>query len=96
MISKTSPIPSRDRLAYRRYYASGNDLMKLNIELVGMISKYALSQHDPQTTKEVMEVINYITTVTKAEDILKYVIMYEFTEQEVFNFLVKAITTVYN
>lgn len=95
-MSKTSPIPSRDRLAYRRYYASGNDLMKLNVELIETISKHAISQSNPQTMKEVMTVINYITTAKKAEDILRYVIMYEFTDQDTFNFLVKSITTVYN
>lgn len=95
-MTKTSPIPSRDKLGYRRYYASGNDLMKLNIQLIETISKYAMSQTDPQVSKEVMDVINHITTVTKAEEILKYVIMYEFTDQETFNFLIKSITTVYN
>jgi hypothetical protein len=93
---KSLPITRRDRLAYRKYYSTGEELLKLNMKLITTISNYALSQNNPQIVKECMEVVQHTTQAKKAEDILKFVIMYDFTEQELFNFLIKSITEVYH
>lgn len=83
-------------VSYRRYYAKGETLININMQIIKTITAYVLAQHDPQVTKEAVDVIQAISTSKSGEEVLRYVISYNNMNNQLENFLISTITKAYN
>ena len=89
-------LTTRSRTPSRKYYSKGLVLSSVHISLIREITTYLLNQINPQVTKEGVEVINFISTATSGEDVLKYIIMYENMNEDLSDFLIMTTTALYS